>query len=401
MARVTGRLLQSGKPVANAFVTIEPIRIRGTGRPRAFAVRSGKTNAEGSFVFERVPPIPSCIHSWLHFSAPSPLKSSQSAPLHLEPGETFEVALGGKGIDVKGQLVAENQPANFDYHFALNYLVAKRPGIESPQSLAGKDFDWRRGWSDAWRSTAEGQTYLHTLEHWFVKPEPDGHFCISGVPPGEYDFAVALYGSTEGCLVHPVSSGVVHIFVKPGQTQLELGKLSIPSLTLPKVGDLAGPFEFETPAGTKTNVAALRGNYVLIDFWATWCGPCVAKLNEVERLRNHFAGDHPLVIIGANLDADTGRAREFLKSKPLPWQHALLGDWANTDVPRRYAVSSVPAYVLIDPNGRILANEYLLDTIEAKLKTLAGNGSMPPNIDGPNDPARSWFERSGDHPARR
>ena len=109
---------------------------RAVPAPSPFAL--GKTNAEGSFVFERVPPIPSCIDSWLHFSAPSPLKSSQSAPLHLEPGATFEVALGGKGIDVKGQLVAENQPANFDYHFALNYLVAKRPGIESPQSLAGK-----------------------------------------------------------------------------------------------------------------------------------------------------------------------------------------------------------------------------------------------------------------------
>ena len=78
-----------------------------------------------------------------------------------------------------------------------------------------------------------------------------------------------------------------------GRRSSSWARLSIPSLTLPKVGDLAGPFEFETPAGTKTNVAALRGNYVLIDFWATWCGPCVAKLDEVERLRNHFAGDRP------------------------------------------------------------------------------------------------------------
>ena len=226
--------------------------------------------------------------------------------------------------------------------------------------------------------TAEGQTYLKTLEHWFVKPEPDGRFSISGVPPGEYDFGVALFGVTEGCLVHPVASRVVHVSVKPGQKQLALGKLSIPSLTPPKVGDLAGAFEFETPNGTKTSVAAFRGSYVLIDFWATWCGPCVAKLDTVEHLRHQFVGDHPLVVIGANLDADTATARNFLKSKPLPWQHALLGDWANTDVPRRYAVSNVPAYVLIDPAGRILASEYSLEAIEAKLKTVADKPSSPP-----------------------
>jgi thiol-disulfide isomerase/thioredoxin len=156
--------------------------------------------------------------------------------------------------------------------------------------------------------------------------------------------------------------------VKPGEKERDLGKLSIHSLTLPKVGDLAGQFDFETPDGRKTSVSAFRGNYVLIDFWATWCGPCVAKLDEVEHLRKQFAPDRPLVVIGANLDADTARAREFLNSKPLPWQHALLGDWSSTNVPRRYAVSNVPAYVLIDPEGRILANEYSLEAIESILR---------------------------------
>jgi beta-lactamase regulating signal transducer with metallopeptidase domain/thiol-disulfide isomerase/thioredoxin/uncharacterized GH25 family protein len=369
-ARVTGRLLQAGRPVANTSFTIEPIRIRETGLPRAYSLRGGKTNADGTFVIERVPPIPSRIFAFINFATVSELKSSASVPLQPKPGEAVDVTLGGNGCEITGKLIAENQPANFDYHFAINYLVAKRAGIQPPRILAGKDFEWKRGWSDVWRATAEGQAYLNTLEHWFVKPEPDGRFSISGVPPGEYDFAVALYGATEGCLVHPISSGIVHITVKPGQKQLDLGKLSIPSLTPPKVGDLAGAFEFEAPNGTKTNVAAFRGSYVLIDFWATWCGPCVAKLDKVEHLRHQFVGDHPLVVIGANLDADTATARKFLKSKPLPWQHALLGDWANTDVPRRYAVSNVPAYVLIDPNGRILANEYLLDAVEAKLKTL-------------------------------
>jgi thiol-disulfide isomerase/thioredoxin/uncharacterized GH25 family protein len=375
-ASLTGRLVQSGKPIPNCEIFLRPIRLSGGDQPHNFSQLIATTAADGSFSFKRVPPVACRVEAFLHWGVKSPLTSSRSVPLHPAPGEAVHVELGAGGVDVTGQLVAEHQPAGFDHHFAINYLVARRPGVEPPDFLAGKGFDWKRGWSDAWRNSTEGGAYLNTLHHWFVKPEPDGRFRISGVEPGAYDFAVNLYGTTEGCLVHPISMGVVHFTVKPDETHLDLGKVSIPSITLPKVGDVAADFEFTGVDGRKSRLAALRGKYVLIDFWATWCGPCVAKLDEVEHLRNQFPGDHPLVVVGANLDADTGRAREFLKSKPLPWQHALLGDWSSTDVPRRYAIANVPAYVLIDPQGRILANEFSLDAIEAKLKSLASKSPV-------------------------
>jgi hypothetical protein len=80
-----------------------------------------------------------------------------------------------------------------------------------------------------------------------------------------------------------------------------------------------------------------------------------------------------LAVLGVNLDADTLRAEEFLKNKSLPWHHALLGDWSNTEVPRRYGISSIPAYVLIDPDGRIMAQEYSVEKIVARLKGLDEN----------------------------
>jgi beta-lactamase regulating signal transducer with metallopeptidase domain/thiol-disulfide isomerase/thioredoxin/uncharacterized GH25 family protein len=370
-AKVSGRLVQSGKPVPNCNVMLSPIRVVADDDPHVFTNLQTNTGDDGSFVFERVPPVPSQLSGRLHFSAPSPLTSGPAVPLKLAPGKTVDVMLGSPGIDVTGQLVAENQPPGFDYHFAINYLVAKRPGIEPPAFLAGKGFDWRKGWSDSWRNSPEGKAYLETLQTWFVKPEPNGRFRISGVEPGEYDFAVNLYGSTEGCLVHPIAQRVVHISVKPGDKQLDLGKVSIPSLSLPKIGDVAGDFAFETPSGAKTSLAALRGNYVLVDFWATWCGACISKLDAVEHLREQFAGDKPLVVVGANLDADRQQAKDFLKKRPLPWQHALLGDWSTTDVPQRFAISAVPSYILIGPDGRILAHEFALEAIEAKLKDLS------------------------------
>jgi beta-lactamase regulating signal transducer with metallopeptidase domain/thiol-disulfide isomerase/thioredoxin len=379
-ASVSGKLVQSGKAIPNCPVMIDPIRYVGGDEPRINARFQSVTGDDGSFAFERVPPTRCRVRGSLHFSRESPLSSSRSLPLHLKPGERARVTLGGNGADVTGQLAVENAPAGFDYHFSISYLVAKRAGIEPPESLAAKSFDWRKGWSDSWMNTQEGGAYLETLDNWFVKPEPDGRFAISGVEPGDYEFAVHLYGTTEGCLVHPAATRVIGITVKPGQTQLDLGKLVIPSLPLPQVGDLASDFDFVGHDGATTRLSKLRGQYVLLDFWATWCGPCVAKVDEVERIRKQFSVDNRLTVVGVNLDADILRAKEFLKNKSLPWHHALLGDWSNTDVPRRYAISSIPAYVLVDPDGRILAQEYSVEKIVAKLKGLGENQTDRPKL---------------------
>jgi thiol-disulfide isomerase/thioredoxin len=191
------------------------------------------------------------------------------------------------------------------------------------------------------------------------------------VPRGKYELAVNLYGTTEGCLVHPVAQRVVQIEVADAQNPLDLGKLVIPSQDVPQVGDQAMNFKFETPEGKTTDLAAQRGKYVLLDFWATWCGPCVANLPVVEALRNEFGESKALVVVGANLDSEPEAAREFLRKKPLPWHHALLGDWSSTDVPKRYGISSVPAYVLVDPDGRIAALEYSADDVRKRLQVLA------------------------------
>ena len=288
-------------------------------------------------------------------------------PLDLAPGDDRNVELGGGGAEITGRLVLDKPRDPFDFHFSLTWLVAKRPGVDVPATLAAKGFDWRQGWSDAWRNSQEGGAYLNSLHHWFVKPDPDGHIRISGVEPGDYELAVSLYGTTEGCLVHPQAMRVVPITVRAEEKLLDLGDIVIPTNAVPVVGDAAANFEVRTPDGKQVDLVSLRGRYVLIDFWATWCRPCVTHLPEVDALGKQF-GDK-LAVIGANLDSDKDKAEEFLKQHPLAWHHALLGDWSSTDVPKQYGVSSVPAYVLVDPQGRIAAIEYSLEKMAATLES--------------------------------
>ena len=367
-AKVSGRLVQAGKPVGDWNVRLGPIRDQGGDAPRGHVGFYTQTAVDGSFVFDRVPPVACRVEGNLHWSVNGPLCSSRSVPIAPAPGEEITLSLGSDGAEVTGR-VALDPPAtgDFDYHFGLNYLVARRPGITPPPLVAKKGFDWRRGWSDAWTSSQEGAAYLQTLHHYFVKPDPDGRFRISGVEPGEYDLAFRLYGSTEGCLVHPVGLTVVRLTVPEDQSTVDLGTIKVPALPGLKVGDAAPEFEFAGIDGGRKRLADARGKYVLVDFWATWCVPCVAKVGEVESLRQKYADRLGLVVVGANLDQDVQRAKEFLRDRKLRWEHALLGEWSSTDVPKRFAVSNVPTYVLVGPDGRIVAHEGSLDAIAAIL----------------------------------
>jgi len=99
----------------------------------------------------------------------------------------------------------------------------------------------------------------------------------------------------------------------------------------------------------------LRGRVVLVEFWGMWCGPCVAKLPELERLNSSLA-DRPFVMVGVNSDEDPEAAGRFLASREIGWRS--IAD-ASTSGPLATAwhVQSWPTSYLLDPKGRIRARD--------------------------------------------
>jgi len=125
---------------------------------------------------------------------------------------------------------------------------------------------------------------------------------------------------------------------------------------LPAVGTQAAPLEFEMLGGSTLQLAELRGKVVLLDFWATWCPPCVESMPTVERLGRELA-DQGLVAVAVNRDDLEPERREALIRRFLD-KHELDGLQVALDDGRAagaFGVRGLPTLVILDPEGRVAA----------------------------------------------
>ena len=149
----------------------------------------------------------------------------------------------------------------------------------------------------------------------------------------------------------------------PPQDATQIADWSLPGMSRPDViGKPAPPLQADAIGGGKVSLAALRGRVVVLDFWATWCGPCRLQLPILEKLHKELDASG-LTVIGVSVGEELATVTAFLKTAGLTFPNTAL-DEENPFV-RRFGVSSFPTTILIHRDGMVASYEVGQQTEEA------------------------------------
>ena len=135
------------------------------------------------------------------------------------------------------------------------------------------------------------------------------------------------------------------------------------------VGAKFPDFKEQDVEGKPLSVARFKGKVVLVDFWATWCGPCVAELPNVLATYKKYHGKG-FEIIGISLDKDKEALTTFTKGKEMTWPQYFDGKGWQNKLAGQYGITSIPATFLLDGQGKIVAKNLRGDALEQEVAKL-------------------------------
>jgi peroxiredoxin len=153
-----------------------------------------------------------------------------------------------------------------------------------------------------------------------------------------------------------------------------LALASPPALAV-EAGQLAPSFSLASTSGEIVSLDTLRGKVVLVDFWASWCGPCKRSFPWMAEMQRRY-GSRGLAIVAVNVDKKRSDADRFLQAVPAPF--TVVFDAAGS-VPAAFGVPGMPTSYLIDASGRIAHVEQGFrddpGALEERIKLLLGKGA--------------------------
>ncbi len=243
------------------------------------------------------------------------------------------------------------------FHASMQPDIDMRAATQPPEPPPSLDFgaqraQWYRDWlgSEAGRRYVDVTSRLHMIEF-----HADGTLIAALVKPGKYLFMGTAQdkGRTVGMLSQ-------HVEIPEAEPNREEEPFDLGTLTIRRIlniGDSAPDFTVSTLDGDPFTLSSLRGKVVLLDFWATWCKPCVAETPNLKEAWNVFGSDNRFQMVSLSLDDNPTKPKDYVRQQNIPWRQLFLKGAFSNPVFEAYHFDSIPQILLIGPDGEILATD--------------------------------------------
>ena len=198
----------------------------------------------------------------------------------------------------------------------------------------------------------------------FIKENPGSYISLTALE------MYAAYGADYADIAP------LYKMLSPELKQSDAGKEfgeRLPKLKAVALGEMAPVFAEADTAGKVISLESFRGKYVLVDFWASWCGPCRRENPNVVKAYNMYK-DKNFTILGVSLDRPTGKQKwlDAIHKDHLTWTQVSDLQFWKSKAAAMYVVRGIPANFLIDPSGKIIAKNLHGFDLEDKLAELFG-----------------------------
>jgi peroxiredoxin len=323
------------------------------------------TDAQGRFVFEHVPPM-EIILSEPH-RHPADLWFLLPVHVNVMPGETTRVKVETQGRTVVGHIeLSAGLASNIDLSSCNGRLSAdlEVDKFEVPTPTREIDTIEKRTkfWQD-WYETDTARQYFKAQAHCRFEFHADGSFIGEMCEPGKYLVDVILRKGKAVAMLDRIHV-TIPAGTDDGDAPFDIGKVMLKAVVDLKSGDMAPDFSVKTLDGKLLKLSDFRDKYVLLDFWATWCPPCIEEMPNLKATYDTFGKDARFIMISLSLDPGRASPEKFANDNGIGWTQVFLGEWSKDEVAPSYGVFAIPRIFLIGPDGKVLAADLRGSKIE-------------------------------------